>query len=106
MRTLIAVVTALLITGCAAADEREQPKAPPPTSDTSTPGQLTVSGTVAAGVESGCLILRAQGSDYLLVGGKGLKAGARVRVRGHIDKDVMSFCQQGTPFVVAEVLEP
>lgn len=104
MRMLSAVAIVLLsLSGCAAPDDPGPPRAPSTTQDTSSPGTLTVSGTVQPGVEAGCLILQAENASYLLVGGKGLKPGAKVKVRGHIEQDAMSFCQQGTPFVVESV---
>jgi len=58
----------------------------------------TLTGTPRRGVEAGCLLLDA----YLLIGGDRtlLDSGVAVRVTGHVDRTVMSFCQQGTPFVV------
>ncbi|MFU8852152.1 hypothetical protein ACNAW0_14390 [Micromonospora sp. SL1-18] len=70
------------------------PTGPAPTS----PGAATLTGTVQAGVEPNCLLL----DGNLLVGGPRdvLKAGARVTVTGHPQPDLMTTCQQGTPFVV------
>jgi hypothetical protein len=61
----------------------------------------TLTGIVAAGVESQCLLL----GEYLLVGGDRavLRAGARVAVTGRVVPDLMTTCQQGTPFVVISV---
>ena len=58
----------------------------------------TLTGTPQRGVEAGCLLL----DQYLLIGGDRalLDSGVEVRVTGHVDRSVMSFCQQGTPFVV------
>ncbi len=73
------------------------PTGPMPTS----PGSTTLTGTVQAGVEPNCLLL----DGNLLVGGPRdvLKAGARVTVTGHPQPDLMTTCQQGTPFVVEAV---
>ncbi|MGC4804401.1 hypothetical protein [Micromonospora sp. DT233] len=62
------------------------------------PGATTLTGTVEAGVEPGCRML----SGYQLIGGPDdvLTAGARVVVTGHAKADMMTTCQQGTPFVV------
>jgi hypothetical protein len=83
------------------------PSTAPPTSGTPTPpaGDVTVSGTVTAGVEGGCLLLEAQGGPYLLVGGDRakLQPGARVAVTGRVDRDLLSICQQGVPLVVASI---
>ncbi|GIE98513.1 hypothetical protein Ari01nite_59780 [Paractinoplanes rishiriensis] len=59
----------------------------------------TLTGIVTAGVEPGCLLL----DDYLLVGGdrEVIRAGARLEVTGRVVPDLMTTCQQGTPFVVA-----
>lgn len=87
---------------------------PGPSSDPSLPGKdkpgvdptkgksVTLTGTVEAGVEHGCLILNANGQVYSLFGGDRsvLVAGTQVEVTGHEAPNVMSFCQQGTPFQV------
>lgn len=59
---------------------------------------MTLTGTVRAGVEPNCLLL----DSYLLVGGPRdqLRAGARVTVTGRVQADLVTTCQQGTPFVV------
>jgi hypothetical protein len=64
-------------------------------------GEVTVTGTVAEGVEPGCLLL----DGYLLVGGDRdkLRPGARVAVTGRVDRGLLSTCQQGVPLVVASV---
>ncbi|MDR6321853.1 hypothetical protein J3R03_006049 [Actinoplanes couchii] len=61
----------------------------------------TLTGTVTAGVEHGCLLL----GEHLLVGGDRalIRAGAYVTVTGEVVPDLMTTCQQGIPFVVAEV---
>ncbi|MEV0650894.1 hypothetical protein AB0I28_37155 [Phytomonospora sp. NPDC050363] len=63
---------------------------------------VTITGTVEAGVEHGCLVLNANGKTYSLLGGDKqiLTAGTQVEVTGHEAPDVMSFCQQGLPFQV------
>lgn len=77
---------------------------PPPASGKPGAGELTLSGTVEAGVEYGCLILNAGGSTYNLLGGDPavVKVGARVNVRGRPDPGIITTCQQGTPFQVLE----
>jgi hypothetical protein len=69
----------------------------------SKPARLTLTGTVQAGVEADCLLLQ----GYLLVGGPRdlLRGGDRVTVTGRVQPDLMTTCQQGTPFVV-ETAEP
>jgi hypothetical protein len=58
----------------------------------------TLTGTVRAGVEPNCLLL----DGYLLVGGPRdqLSSGTRVTVTGRVQADLMTTCQQGTPFLV------
>jgi hypothetical protein len=59
----------------------------------------TLTGVVAEGVEAGCLLI----DNYLLVGGDRdiVRAGARITVRGRVDRTLLTTCQQGTPFVVS-----
>jgi hypothetical protein len=112
------LLAALLLAACAdpgrddggAAREPGPPATLPDTPPTTTPdppsGELTVTGTVSEGVEPGCLLLDAdQGNRYLLVGGlrDELRPGARVRVTGRVDRQLLSVCQQGEPLVVASV---
>ncbi len=58
----------------------------------------TLTGVVTSGVEPNCLLI----NGFLLIGGDRalIKAGARLTVTGHVDRDVATTCQQGTPFVV------
>ena len=77
-----------------------------PTEPTRSGGPVTVVGTVAAGVEPGCLLLEAErGGSFLLVGGERaeLRPGARVAVTGWVDRGLLSTCQQGEPLVVASI---
>lgn len=71
---------------------------PRPPGSPKPPGTMTLSGTITAGVEPNCVLL----DNYLLVGGPRelLKAGARVTVTGRVQADLMTTCQQGTPFMV------
>ena len=74
---------------------------------TPTPGAppITVSGTVSDGVEAGCLVLTTDDGTYTLIGQtRGLTAGRQVTLRGVPAPDVLTTCQQGTPFRVLEVL--
>ena len=77
----------------------------PPAQGGAKAGEVTVTGAVEAGVEFGCLLLRAPDRTYLLVGGdrSRLQAGAKVTVRGRVEPDVMSTCQQGTPVRVQDI---
>jgi hypothetical protein len=68
--------------------------------------EVTVTGTVTAGVEPGCLLLEDQaGGRFLLVGGERaeLTPGRRVAVTGRVDRGLLSTCQQGEPLVVASI---
>jgi Protein of unknown function (DUF5818) len=68
--------------------------------------EVTVTGTVRAGVEPGCLLLEDQaGGRFLLVGGERarLPPGRRVAVTGRVDRGLLSTCQQGEPLVVASI---
>lgn len=66
--------------------------------------ELTLHGTVEAGVGHGCLLLKdtTTGLRYNLTGGNAavVKAGATLTVLGVIRKDMMSYCQQGQIFQV------
>jgi len=70
------------------------------------PGEITVRGQVAEGVEAGCMLLNTDdGKSYLLLGGdRGLiGSGGRLEVVGEPQPDLMTTCQQGTPFQVSRV---
>jgi hypothetical protein len=73
-----------------------QPGKPAPT------GPLTLRGKVEAGVEAGCLVLTGAGVNYQLIGGDRtmLRAGRTVEVVGIPRPDMLTICQQGTPFEV------
>jgi hypothetical protein len=77
----------------------------PATEPTPPAGEVTVTGTVAAGVEPNCWLLEADGGPYLLVGGdrSQLRPGARLVVTGRVDRDLLSTCQQGEPLKVASI---
>jgi hypothetical protein len=69
------------------------------------PGEMTLTGQIVEGVEAGCRLL----DDYLLLPGPGIsrddiRAGLTVTVRGRVERGMMTTCQQGTPFIVTEVL--
>jgi hypothetical protein len=86
---------------------------PPPGSPrgrpTLAPGtELTLTGVVVEGVEANCLLLQAPEGLYLLVAPAGvdrspIRAGARLTVRGRLEPDLVTTCQQGTPLLVSEV---
>ncbi len=83
------------------------PPSSTPLPTTTTPSRalepgMTVRGTVAAGVEAGCLILDTGTTQYLLLGADPAiaVAGAQVEVTGRAEPGAMTTCQQGTPFAV------
>jgi hypothetical protein len=68
----------------------------------------TISGAVTAGVGHGCLILTdAHGSHVLVFNDPALKAsvsaGTTVTVTGAPAPTLMTYCQQGEPFIVTQV---
>jgi hypothetical protein len=92
--------------GAATTVPTTQPAGPPTTTEAPPAGELTVTGTVTEGVEPNCLLLDAEGGRrYLLVGGDraDLRAGSRVAVTGHLDRGLLSTCQQGEPLVVSGI---
>jgi hypothetical protein len=66
---------------------------------------ISVRGTVKDGVEPGCVLLSTGTQTYLLLGGDraALKSGATLTVYGRPQPELMSTCQQGTPFQVTRV---
>jgi hypothetical protein len=111
------LLTGLLVAGCAEPDTDDSgaqgsttmpttlPGNPPATKPTQPSGEVTVTGTVIEGVEPDCLLLDADGRQFLLVGGdrSELQAGARVAVTGRLDRSLLSTCQQGEPLVVSTI---
>ncbi|SFB60801.1 hypothetical protein SAMN05216266_12643 [Amycolatopsis marina] len=118
------LAVALSLSACGGTDEPEDepestvpssaplptttPGSPPPDTTASLPpptrGEVTVRGVVQQGVEAGCLLLDGEGGPYLLLGGQQeLRAGAEVVVRGRVERDTMTTCQQGVPLKVTEV---
>jgi hypothetical protein len=78
---------------------------PPPSGKPSGSGPMEISGTVVEGVEMGCRLI----GKYLLMPGPGingedLRVGATLTVRGRVERGMMTTCQQGTPFVVTEIV--
>lgn len=67
----------------------------------------TLSGTLQAGVESGCIVLLDDTGAVLanLIGLDAASApvGSTVEVKGRFSPDLMTTCQQGEPFTVASV---
>jgi len=57
---------------------------------------MTVTGIVQTGVEPGCMILQANGTQYLLLDWSNYPPpGTRVTVTGYLDNSVASYCMQG-----------
>lgn len=66
---------------------------------------LTLSGTVEPGVEAGCHLLRTGGTTYQLIWDRNeLVDGQQVEVVGAVAEDLMTICQQGTPFVIERLV--
>lgn len=80
----------------------------PAEGDPATPaaGEVTVTGEVVPGVEPNCLVLRGDGSEYLLIAESAavtLPTSGRVTVVGRTQTDLATTCMQGIPLVVREV---
>jgi hypothetical protein len=79
---------------------------PSPSTPSGVPsGDITVRGAVEEGVEAGCMLLKADdGPLYLLVAGDRsmIAQGGRLEVVGRPVPDLMTTCQQGTPFKVSQ----
>jgi hypothetical protein len=72
------------------------------------PGETTLTGTVTAGVEPNCLLLKDGTGDHLLITENttlraSLQPGAEVTVVGKSEPGLMTTCMQGKPFVVSSV---
>lgn len=112
MRRLLGVLSAAgllagVLAGCADQGGTDPAATTTPTSSSQpSAGQLTLTGKVQSGVEGGCLVLQHDRTLYLLLGVKSVRPGDEVTVTGHVETGAMSFCQQGTPFVVDEVTTP
>jgi hypothetical protein len=88
------------------ATEAQRDDQPIPLPTTSTKGQpVTLTGTVASGVEAGCRVLRTEDGTFVLVGEVAVADGTRVTVRGTRSADRRSHCMQG-PVVEVSSLAP
>lgn len=115
MRVVVVALLAFSVVGLAACSDSGGPDAPPPGRPSATtperpetrptPGaEVTLRGTVTRGVEPNCLVLAAEGREYLLLEtGPEVRPGLEVTVRGTVRPDVATTCMQGTPFVVDDV---
>jgi hypothetical protein len=104
---LVASLSLALLAGCASSSPSSAPSASA-ASPSPSASSVTISGTVSAGVEPHCLILRdAAGSHSLYFHDESLRplapAGAKVTLIGHPEPGMMTTCQQGEPFIVTEV---
>lgn len=99
----LAAATAVSLAACAENGPPSSPGSPPPSSEDQS-GELTVRGTVKAGIEAGCLVLESEGEQYLLIDGDPPpRPGSVVEVTGRVDRDVISICQQGIPLRVSRI---
>ena len=71
-------------------------------------GEITVTGVIEEGVEPNCMLLKTADKSYLLIGGDRalIQQGGRLTVRGKPEPGLMTTCQQGVPFQVAEAKRP
>ncbi|MDQ7902925.1 hypothetical protein RB614_00120 [Phytohabitans sp. ZYX-F-186] len=119
-RALVVLVAAVLLGGCAGTDDSsggdavspspssslpEDLPTPTPSGKPSAGASIEISGTIVQGVEPGCRLI----DQYLLISGPGvsrddLPIGATLTVRGRVEQGMMTTCQQGTPFVVTEIM--
>ncbi|MEU7905148.1 hypothetical protein [Actinoplanes sp. NPDC049118] len=118
-RLTLPLLAVLALAGCANGASDDSAGAPAPASATPSsavptekssaskpaePGSKTITGTITAGVEPGCLLL----DDHLLIIKDAAlkpvaKVGASVTATGHAEPGMMTTCQQGTPFVVTTI---
>lgn len=80
---------------------------PGPVAPSGTSTKLT--GTLEAGVEPNCIVLRGDGADHVLFFAdaqvkKQAKIGDKVTVVGDARPAQMTTCQQGTPFLVSAMV--
>jgi hypothetical protein len=68
-------------------------------------GSLTLTGTTYAGAEPTCILMAYNKAVYLLLADDSahLRAGERAILTGHVEKGVMTHCQQGIPFAVTNI---
>jgi hypothetical protein len=94
--------------GTQPASPTPRPSRPPtiPPTKGPQPGEETIRGEVAKGVEAGCMMLKTDnGRAYLLIfdGSTLITEGARLEAVGRPNPDLMTTCQQGIPFQVSRL---
>jgi hypothetical protein len=94
--------------GGAAPESAATSAASPTPAVSAAPGETTLTGTVIAGVEPNCLLLKDGTGDHLLITEdvklkSALQPGAEVTVVGKSEPGLMTTCMQGKPFVVSSV---
>lgn len=74
---------------------------------TAADGKTVLTGTIEAGVESGCVVLRGQDGAVLAnlidVDSIATPVGSIVTVTGSFEEDMMTTCQQGKPFTITTI---
>lgn len=86
--------------------EPTDPTLPPSQGTGKAQAEVEHTGTLADGVEAGCVLLETGSGSPLLLLGPGVSAfsaGDRVTVRGVPQPDAMTTCMQGQPFAVSEI---
>jgi hypothetical protein len=108
---LSVLLTITMVPGCGQPSSPSGGTVPPsssgpvtgPSGSPSASAEATIRGRVEEGVEAGCIVLRGDdGVTYLLLGGDRalLVAGSRLEVVGQLEPDLVTTCQQGTPFTM------
>jgi hypothetical protein len=107
---VVSALFMLMLTACASTDgtsgtpgSATPSSSPPAPSPTGSEKLMTLTGEVGEGVEAGCTILTSGDRVYELQGSGVRSLSGTVTVTGHVLHNVMSICQQGTPFRVVEV---
>src|SRR5690349_11644824 len=100
--------TAPIDAGGAPGPVTASPTASPAPTVSAAPGEITLTGTVTAGVEPNCLLLKDGTGDHLLITEdtklkSALQPGAEITVVGKSEPGLMTTCMQGKPFVVSSV---
>src|SRR6266487_5229691 len=119
--TLVAGLAAMIVlAGCGAGTETggggsaapttttPAPSAPTGTRQTPSPPTLVLDGVAERGVEPGCVVFRAAGKQYVLVGAggatlTGVPMQVPIRIRAAVLTGVFSYCQQGTTLQVLQI---